>query len=1103
MMKGYVDDIFPFLGDRGYYTNKLTIMGRDYGRDLARLLYTGGSSVMKGDDLFEAILTAKGSEITYTSPSVAPEVPLDRERTPLVDWLQDIAGPINYSGYVAQSKALHYFAVGGASGAVVANGPTDTIFKTDLANATDDYYNGLFIEFTSGDLDGEKQTIDDYDGTLKVITVASAFSAAPGIGDTFVIEGSGVALKSVEGAMDNNILHLLKGEEIGFSVVNAVELSAGSLIDHYSDGNAADFDVGAGTTVANETTLRVAGRSSIKFSNAAPGKPKITLDFSGVEGRYSHVGLDLSLSGEEMSFWLRHDNVGEADNLMLKVLLEDVDGKEILFQRYGAGDSSSDKGWTWPIPANQWHKIQIYIGEDVELPVGGQSVQNKWRNTAPPLGFDWSDVKKITFEVVLHIVADAVEYNISATNLYLDRLSIPIVEVISLIADATSDTAYGTSEWFDRREDIKTQIELDIHAASELEKRKDVLKNIMVIAMGQTGIKYPGQTVTVQAPKHGIAVAKTYRIVSYHHQYRKTPIHKGHSFVTFLDLISDDLSPATQFYDPSRYRLNRDPVGAALEILERTRRRIRSSQTTQRRQFGSAHAIQTVFLSSRGATFPEDAAVADGFLHVLTADVAGPPVYYGNTDGIAYTYDVGSGLWVRGSKLLIRNAQPPAGGEVDGDTWHDSDAGEDGITYVWTGAAWTKSAVPSHLDVDDVAPNDHHTAFTSGNHAAIEHLADMLKKGIQPFDSNVLVEAIRVVASAAVPFDVDVNNGAGGADITASAGTPFSDFTAGDKLVIQFSEPDADMVRTNDTTARTVATVNGGGSGITLDNVLAGDDNADDETMRVSVSDGLKWTGDSPAVWFADGTTQNIANGDIQGLAEGTHWAIFTVSAGVTLTNIYADAVGDEVGIIARVTVVYGREPFIYPIFTRGGSMTLDYLGASVIDTILLTADALVGIIMQTSEGVQWAAGGDPGVIITPGGIRGKGAAGAIMAEMLATNGFITAAGGIVRLDSDGLSIVTDDGAQYLLFRKANEDIKGALYKDVNDYIVLHSTDGRIRMRGNVVPLADGGFDLGLATIRWHNSHIDHGNFELNLRVPLIAGSPASLANGDVWIDTT
>jgi len=159
------------------------------------------------------------------------------------------------------------------------------------------------------------------------------------------------------------------------------------------------------------------------------------------------------------------------------------------------------------------------------------------------------------------------------------------------VIDQTSIDDYGLSEWFDQRNDIMSQIELDAAAASELKNRKDPLKNIQIVATGQTGIKYAGQTVTVHAPKHGLNSALTYRIVSYHHQYRKNPIKGAHSFITNLDLVSHELSPTTQVIDPRRYTLAKDPVGTALEILALTRRRVRSSITTQRKGYGDTHPV--------------------------------------------------------------------------------------------------------------------------------------------------------------------------------------------------------------------------------------------------------------------------------------------------------------------------------------------------------------------------------------------------------------------------------------------------------------------------------------------------------------------------------
>ncbi len=62
---------------------------------------------------------------------------------------------------------------------------TDTIFQTNLDEA-DDFWIGFTITFTAGALNGESQTITAYNVTNGEVTVASAFTGAPGA-DAFTI----------------------------------------------------------------------------------------------------------------------------------------------------------------------------------------------------------------------------------------------------------------------------------------------------------------------------------------------------------------------------------------------------------------------------------------------------------------------------------------------------------------------------------------------------------------------------------------------------------------------------------------------------------------------------------------------------------------------------------------------------------------------------------------------------------------------------------------------------------------------------------------------------------------------------------------------------
>ncbi len=76
---------------------------------------------------------------------------------------------------------------------------TDTIFQTNL-NEANDFWNGFTITFTAGALIGESKLIDDYALTNGQVTVASAFTGAPGVGDAFTVTPS-ISVPTVRGTL--------------------------------------------------------------------------------------------------------------------------------------------------------------------------------------------------------------------------------------------------------------------------------------------------------------------------------------------------------------------------------------------------------------------------------------------------------------------------------------------------------------------------------------------------------------------------------------------------------------------------------------------------------------------------------------------------------------------------------------------------------------------------------------------------------------------------------------------------------------------------------------------------------------------------------------
>lgn len=74
------------------------------------------------------------------------------------------------------------------AGTVSDAGATSTVFDTTLPGG-DDFYNGAFVVFTDGNLQGQARKISDFADTDGQVTVATAFTAAPDNGSPFYVVG--------------------------------------------------------------------------------------------------------------------------------------------------------------------------------------------------------------------------------------------------------------------------------------------------------------------------------------------------------------------------------------------------------------------------------------------------------------------------------------------------------------------------------------------------------------------------------------------------------------------------------------------------------------------------------------------------------------------------------------------------------------------------------------------------------------------------------------------------------------------------------------------------------------------------------------------------
>lgn len=117
MMEGYIDDIKPFLADRGTFTIHYRLLGRDYGLDLALLYISTSYRNTRADDAVQAALIASGGQIRFASPSTAPLIDYEFDRTFLADGVRDLAQLVGYDFFVNNTKAvgivaMNFFPVG-------------------------------------------------------------------------------------------------------------------------------------------------------------------------------------------------------------------------------------------------------------------------------------------------------------------------------------------------------------------------------------------------------------------------------------------------------------------------------------------------------------------------------------------------------------------------------------------------------------------------------------------------------------------------------------------------------------------------------------------------------------------------------------------------------------------------------------------------------------------------------------------------------------------------------------------------------------------------------------------------------------------------------
>jgi len=502
MMRGYVDDVVPFLDRKGQYTNMMKISGRDYGMPLAHLFFNGLYLNTNSNTIIIAALAGSG----ITLPVAAdPNITYEWDRTFLSTGIRDIAKEVGYDFYVddtAGAPILHYFTLGA------------------------------------------------------------------------VAEHNAVNLISDVGGVNNNILHLEEGEQIGGNIRNHIEVHAGHIDDHWTDGNAAaptlHWAPGASCSVSNEATIFLVGKSGIRVDKDVTDANYLymTLTFP----RYSYDGtwgrLDLTDEGViSYYFYLNRAVAGPVLNYFT-IELTDNGGNVIHWYKSPlVGPSRNNKNYVNFIPNNLYYTVQVPVGRDVDiLPIGPGAVTDFWWFRVGAAPFNWADIRAISFTSQSPAGGGAIAPNQGAFAV-VDVLSIPNVEARSINVDLVSQGTYGVRMKEEYMPRIKSQIELDAYGVSQLAKYKDPLETLHIVASGETGTHYAAQSLDVRAPSHGIPALIPYRIMKLHHSVKLSPErneYPGYDFITEYDLLRD---VAHQPIDPIRFTSGVHPLFSKVETL--------------------------------------------------------------------------------------------------------------------------------------------------------------------------------------------------------------------------------------------------------------------------------------------------------------------------------------------------------------------------------------------------------------------------------------------------------------------------------------------------------------------------------------------------------
>lgn len=512
MMRGYVDDVLPYLTPEGVHTQLYRIVGRNRGLDLAEHQVSDEYVATRGDTIITTALGLIPSELTLVAVGAVPGNTLNYEadRMYLADLCREVsnlstngAGTNNYDFYV-----------------------DNTVWP---ANANLNFF-----------LHGNSS--------------------------------SGVTLTDFAGAA-NNILRIDPcGESVGSEIKNHITAHAGGVEDHWTDLNAADW-AGTNCAVTDDLVVFLNGKGAIRATNNTVGIAVMFIDLTFP--RYSYTGgIDMSEPTIGSYNYLIEDSRNPTKTLRLELM--DNLGNRIEWYRAVFGGLVKCRNCSDQPTNLEWRKVDFQLGNEggIEAALAAGDTKGHWSYlvaAAPP--FNWADVRRVRFytgaaQVAIgdYFILDGVEFpNVEPISISQDAASIAAYgQRMKDFYRPDIKNQYELDDYADmqllRMKDPKQTIRL----TAEGQTGTVFPSQTVEVVAPDFGIGGPL-----------IGNTDTYRIIRLHHRVTKNSDESevpGYTFLTTYDLVRHlyEGTATTQLVDHTTIIKAVDPIQSLLRETRQT-----------------------------------------------------------------------------------------------------------------------------------------------------------------------------------------------------------------------------------------------------------------------------------------------------------------------------------------------------------------------------------------------------------------------------------------------------------------------------------------------------------------------------------------------------